>query len=441
MNPQALYIGPRKVNDALAKMRPDLEFKEPVENINQLWKGLESGAIDPVVHIIFILDNFFDPAGQKTAFEDFVATMAPHCIVCILNYRPTYVEAIRERIQYKLPDGHYYFVNPKHPHPDIDGAIADFVRVSDQQDIIDVFSDDVKPEIQKKEEPAPVAVNDENEFAEEDNPYLGQLVVVTSSKGGSGKSAIAVSLASFLAHASTASAKKNVEDRALKVLILDLDIRDGQLGFLTGNTSPTMLNLRAKDINMKTVEETVIESSRLRCDLMLAPKRPRNADDIPPEFFVELVGYLRKMYDYIIMDTSVNYLDPLLEKVAYPMADQIIFVCDVVVQSVFSMTRWIQEVTQPQENGGMGISRKKIGIVVNKAKGDVNMPAEKIKTASLNIPILTSVPDAGKLFAHSANMQSMEVVLRNKDVYKAIRRLARSVVVRRYRLTDFVDNT
>ena len=250
-----------------------------------------------------------------------------------------------------------------------------------------------------------------------------------------------MSLASFLAHASTASVKKNVEDRALKVLILDLDIRDGQLGFLTGNTSPTMLNLRAKDINMKTVKETVIESSRLRCDLMLAPKRPRNADDIPPEFFVELVGYLRKMYDYIIMDTSVNYLDPLLEKVAYPMADQIIFVCDVVVQSVFSMTRWIQEVTQPQENGGMGISRKKIGIVVNKAKGDVNMPAEKIKTASLNIPILTSVPDAGKLFAHSANMQSMEVVLRNKDVYKAIRRLARSVVVRRYRLTDFIDNT
>lgn len=83
MNPQALYIGPRKVNDALAKMRPDLEFKEPVENINQLWKGLESGAIDPVVHIIFILDNFFDPTGQKTAFEDFVATMAPHCIVCL----------------------------------------------------------------------------------------------------------------------------------------------------------------------------------------------------------------------------------------------------------------------------------------------------------------------------------------------------------------------
>src|SRR5690606_3425110 len=120
--------------------------------------------------------------------------------------------------------------------------------------------------------------------------------------------------------------------------------------------------------------------------LLLAPKRPRNSDDTPPDFYIELLQHLRKKYDYVFLDTSVNYLDPLLEKVAYPVADQIVFVTDIVVNSVFSMTRWIQEVTKPRAQGGMGINPNKIGIVVNKALADVNMSSEKIERSALGLP-------------------------------------------------------
>ena len=155
----------------------------------------------------------------------------------------------------------------------------------------------------------------------------------------------------------------NPVKKPLKVLLLDLDVRDGQVGFFTGFWKPTVMKLRRFGINREQIEETKIYDEGLKIDVMLAPRRPRSAEELPPEFYVELITYLRSMYDYIILDTSVNYLDPLLEKVAYPMADLIVMVTEVVSTSVFSMARWVQEVTSPLDQNGMAIPKRKIGIV------------------------------------------------------------------------------
>jgi Mrp family chromosome partitioning ATPase len=70
---------------------------------------------------------------------------------------------------------------------------------------------------------------------------LGQVIAVTSSKGGSGKSTVSITLATYLAHSSINSVKEGLLDsngqpvkKPLKVLLLDLDVRDGQVGFFTG---------------------------------------------------------------------------------------------------------------------------------------------------------------------------------------------------------------
>ena len=135
----------------------------------------------------------------------------------------------------------------------------------------------------------------------------------------------------------------------------------------------------------------------------------------------------------------MNYLDPLLEKVAYPIADQIVFVTDIVVNSVYSMTRWVQEVTNPKEKLGMNIPKSKIGIVVNKSMTNVAMDPKKIKQSAINLRILTIIPNNAKLMAHSANMQSMELVLKHNDIREAFRRLARTVSGKYYKLSDNVE--
>lgn len=452
--PRALYIGPPQVGKALEELRPEWDFQPTVPNIAALWEGLVEGSISNDIQIILVIDLFFDQTGQDKAFEKLVAQMGPYCFLGIINYKENLREHMREQISneaYSIgadsADVHYYFIDPQKPNPSLDEALNKYVSESNNDEVISIITGRTTSEekkIRDEQKALEAENNPEKEYAEkysneEPSKYLGQVVAVTSSKGGSGKSTVAVSLASYLSHASHNSVREGLADRPLKVIILDLDVRDGQLGFLTGNTRPTVINLRLNGISKETIEETVIHSSRLKCDLLLAPKRPRHSDDTPPEFYVELIHLLRRMYDYIILDTSVNYLDPLLEKVAYPTADQIIFVTDIVVNSIFGMTRWIQEVTKPKDQNGMGINANKIGIVVNKSLSNVAMPGERIAGAALGIPVITIIPSNPKIVAHAVNMQSMEVLLRHKDLYPAIRRLAKASVGNKYKLSDDVS--
>jgi MinD-like ATPase involved in chromosome partitioning or flagellar assembly len=453
VKPKAIYVGDYRVGEALASLRPEWDFLPFVKDITTLWDGLDSGEIDNNIQILLILDQFFDVKGEDDSLEMLVSSMLPYCFLGVVNYREALKDQMRERIQYKVDSSggsayEFFFINAKKPNLSLDLSIKKFIAESPLRDVAGIiagknFTENIVEAVDARvaEEPESTisqAVSQNSFYEEGPSDYLGQVVAITSSKGGSGKSTVAVSLATYLAHSSINSVREGLEEKPLKIIILDLDVRDGQLGFLTGNSKPTVINLRINGVSPEVIEQTVIHSSRLKVDLLLAPKRPRNSDDTPPDFYVELIHTLRKMYDYIILDTSVNYLDPLLEKVAYPTSDQIVFVTDIVVNSVFSMTRWIQEVTGPREKNGMGISKSKIGIVVNKSLSNVNMPGEKIARSALNIPVISAIPSNPKLVAHAANMQSMEVLLKHKDLYPAIRRLARSIAGAKYKLSDSV---
>lgn len=450
VRPKVIYVGVPEVYDYLVKLKSDWDFGPAVPDIASLWSGLEDGTVDSESHIILILDAFFDERGGDHSFEQLIASMAPYCLIGIINYKPNLKEVINERIQsesYTLGLENtptYYYIDPKKPAPSIDSMVARFLSETTLTEIAAVISGKTIEETEEEREGAePVEqlysgfeIEDEDEAP---NDFLGQVVAVTSSKGGSGKSTVAVALATYLAHSSVNSVREGLEDRPLKVLILDLDVRDGQLGFLTNNSKPTVIQIRMDGISEEVIQKTVIHSPRLKCDLLLAPKRPRNADDTPADFYAELVQKLRKMYDYVILDTSVNYLDPLLETVAYPLSDQIVFVTDIVINSVFSMTRWIQEVTKPKNQMGMGISKNKIGIVVNKSLGNVSMPGEKIYQSALGIPIITPIPSNPKIMAATANTQQMDLLLQHNDIYASIRRLAKALVGKKYKLSNSVE--
>lgn len=451
--PKVIYIGPQQVYDYLVNRNPQWDFEPCVPDIPSLWAGLESGKVDQESHIILVIDFFFDEKGQDTSFEQLIATMAPHCMIGIVNYKPHLRNLISERIDSEAyamgssEDVKYYFIDKQQPDESIKRAVAAFAAESPLEEIVSVITG--RPIAQRvTETPAvvdvpPVRQLNPIELLEEDddeeNPYLGRVVTVTSSKGGSGKSTVALTLATYLAHASINSEKEGLEPKRLKIAVLDLDVRDGQIGFLTGNSKPTVIQLRTRGVSKKNIEEVAIYNPRLKLDVILAPKRPRNAEDLPPDFYVELIQTLRKMYDYVILDTSVNYLDPLLEKVAYPMSDQIIFVTDIVINSVFSMTRWILEVTKSKEQGGMGISKNKIAIVVNKALLGVGMPGEKIQKSAQNIYVIAAIPSNPKVMAHAANTQSMDLLLQYPDLYKHLRKIARAITGKRYKLSDNVS--
>lgn len=444
--PKAIFIGPKPIGEFLISKRTDWNFVASVPNIEELWSGLNEGTIDNEIQVMITLDHFFDPEGNDNSFEQLVATMSPYCFFGIVQYHPNREAQIRERIgSMATALGNdslieYFFIAQKSPNRSINNALNYYIQNSDNTAVANILAGkdpEEEPETDNTvQEMSPAQIAEEYYEDPVDSDYMGQVIAVTSSKGGSGKSTVAVSLATYLAHSSQNSVREGLEKNLLKIVVLDLDVRDGQIGFLTGSLKPSVLNMRSKGISDETLAETVIHSERLGVDLLLAPKRPRLSDDTPAEFYLELIQFLKRHYDYIILDTSVNYLDPLLEKVAYPLSDLIIFVTDIVVNSVYSMTRWIQEVTKPSSQQGMGITPKKIGIVVNKSISNVNMSGEKIAKSALGIPVITVIPNNAKLIAHAANLQSMESILKHPDIKLAIRRLARAVIGKRYTLSD-----
>lgn len=442
--PKAICIGPENLSAALALVKPDWDFQPPPKTVLDFWHGLNSGEISADLQAVFVVDAHFDRKGENKEFEQVVAYLAPHCFVGILNYVPGVKESIKEQVEveaYKLGIENnllYYFIDKDKPKPVIDSSINHYINNHPFNEAIAVLTGKMSEEQQRNIEDERESIMNDNPLgeADEESEYMGQIVSVTSSKGGSGKSTVAISLATYLAYSSESSAKEGLEGRPLKVLIFDLDVRDGQLGFITNNIKPTILNLRTKGISPEIINETVIHSSRLKCDLLLAPKKGRSGDEFPPRFYIELFQNLRKQYDYIILDTSVNYLDVLLEEVAYPTSNQIVFVTDIVATSVLSMARWIREVVMAKDKGGMGINPKKIGIVINKALRDVGMPGERIAKASRGLPIITVVPSSPKLIAHAANLAAMEVILKHDDIRASVRKLAKAIVGNKYQLSD-----
>lgn len=442
--PNAVFIGPEKIMDVIAREKPEWEFIH-VNTPQEFQMKLETGEISNYFQIIFIIDHFFDPTGENILFEQTIAYFSPYCLVNVLSYHPEYQDSIRNRFEeesYQIGTdaGDIYFI-PKRGGVlnSVDNAVAKFTRnpTETNRGAVDTLLGYTNPSILQQEDASGGSIAPPEKMR--DNPYLGQVVAVTSSKGGSGKSTVAISLATYLAKASREAVKKGESDRELKVIILDLDIRDGQVGFFTGVVKPTVLQIRTKGVSEESIKETRQHVKRLGLDVILAPRRARSADDLPPDFFVDLIQKLKTMYDYVFLDTSVNYTDPLLEKVAYPIADQILMVTELVAPSVFSMARWIQEVTEPRSRQGMGISKKKIGIIVNKAISDVGMDGSSLKQNTQGLQILTAIPSNQRLIAHATNSNSMDVILEESHIRQAYKRLALMVVGKKHPLADLPE--
>lgn len=239
------------------------------------------------------------------------------------------------------------------------------------------------------------------------NKVPGQVTItVTSSKGGSGKSTCALLLAGAIARGASESG------HPLRICLMDLDTRDGQVASLIGKFMPTALNIRVQPVwDEDTIRRHLVRDDRLGIDTLLAPIRPRTADTVGPEFYRTILRSLQRMYDVIILDTSVQYLDPLIAEVCLPEADEILFVTTLASTAVQGMARALREITAPIDESGMGIPREKIGIVVNQSVADVGMDRNQVLAAGLGVPVVGVIPLATKDVLTATNLNRMSVLL------------------------------
>lgn len=250
----------------------------------------------------------------------------------------------------------------------------------------------------------------------------GQVTItVTSSKGGSGKSTASILLAGSIARASRDAGQP------LSVCLIDLDTRDGQVASLIGRFMPTALNIRVQPVwDEERIRRNLVHASGLGIDTLLAPIRPRTADTVGPDFYRTILRSLQRMYDVVVMDTSVQYLDPLIAQVALPEADDIIFVTTLASTAVQGMARALREITAPIDESGLGIPREKIGILVNQSVANVGMERDQVLAAGLGAPVVGVVPLATKDVLTATNLNRMHSLLDHPLIGPAYNELAKA---------------
>ena len=250
----------------------------------------------------------------------------------------------------------------------------------------------------------------------------GQMTItVTSSKGGSGKSTASILLAGSIARASADAGKP------LSVCLIDLDTRDGQVASLIGKFMPTALNIRVQPVwDEDRIRRNLVHADGLGIDTLLAPIRPRTADTVGPDFYRTIVRSLQRMYDVIVMDTSVQYLEPLIAEVALRESDEILFVTTLASTAVQGMARALREITAPLDESGLGIPREKIGIIVNQSVANVGMERDQVLAAGLGVPVVGVVPLATKDVLTATNLNRMYALLDHPMLGPAYNELAKA---------------
>lgn len=450
MKHKLAFIGPKIIHDAFKDMNENWDMQAPLTSLEEYNEELSlPDEITPKVarntNVVIFFSRLFQ--SNPDLFADLVAFTAPFSVVCILT--PTSELARDERkitsaiknmqITEQQRDSQYntntpfYFVKYEDAEVDIYNAIREYCRSpfieQEVKDDIKKMLDD-ENHIIIEDELENILIDDEEKIVipQAAPNAKGKVIAVTSSKGGSGKSTVSVSIGSYIAQSSLDGYNKGLTQAPLKVCIIDLDVRDGQLGFLNGVNSPNIIDIISEGApTEQNIRNGVYHSPKSGVDFIFAAKRPRNAKEVPASFYAELIQNLRTMYDYIILDTSVNYLDPLLEEVAYPIADKIVFVTDMGISSIYGMARWINEtiISTDQE---IEIDKNKVGIVVNKAMNDINMTPEKIEKSSKGIPIIGVVPSSPALITYSANTNELQNILKSKAINEAFKWIVETVI-------------
>ena len=131
----------------------------------------------------------------------------------------------------------------------------------------------------------------------------GQIVTVFAAKGGCGKTTLAINLALALAR-----------DTSLRICVLDLDLAFGDVAISVQlDPSRTIVNAlpMAGHID-ETGATSLLTRYQPNLSMLLAPVTPGDAEKIPATLVGELLGVLRGIFDYVVVDTPAQFSEHVL---------------------------------------------------------------------------------------------------------------------------------
>lgn len=202
----------------------------------------------------------------------------------------------------------------------------------------------------------------------------GRVIVAFSTKGGVGKSVVATNLASALA--------AHGHDTA----IVDADLQFGDVAVLLGipPQHTTLDAAAAIDVADEAMMDNLLSvhpPTELR--VLPAPVEPSAADSITPEAMIRILGLLRTMFDFIVVDMPPHFDDIVLALIEE--ADEVLLVASMDIPSIKNLKVGIQTLDL------LALAGPKLKLVLNRANAKVNLEVADVERA-LGLPADFKVP-------------------------------------------------
>ena len=229
------------------------------------------------------------------------------------------------------------------------------------------------------------------------------MIVVTSGKGGVGKTTTSASISAGLAL------------QGLKTVVIDFDVGLRNLDLVMGCERRVVYDLANVINNEATLNQALIKDKRIPNLYILAASQTRDKDVLTKEGVGEIIEELKQRFDYIICDSPAGIERGALMAMYY--ADYAFIVTNPEVSSVRDSDRILgilQSKTQRAEKGEEQVQENLIITRFDSKRADSgNMLSIDSVVEILGVPLLGVVPESHSVL--NASNAGQPVILNNKS--------------------------
>ena len=246
-----------------------------------------------------------------------------------------------------------------------------------------------------------------------ENITSGNVVSIFSTKGGVGKTLLAVNLAIALSQAGK------------RVALIDLDLQAVQDMARMIDATPQysifdIVSILEKVEQAGNIKNYMTLVSSAGIDFLPAITRPKQSPHITGDRIGKVIGMLVPHYDFIIVDGGRAFTDSLIQ--IFNRSNLILFIVTPDILSVYE-TRWGLDVLQ-----SLHFPLKMLKLLLNRAESKSGLSWQEVKLA-LPVEIIASVPSDGRVVGLALN-RGVPVVVDNPSsrVSAAIKKFAQDLI-------------